>query len=121
MPCNMAYQRLVVDHATSVSKRGSTAVASSTPSFGIDAEDLGARPSHRRHITDRLRAAIIAGTMEAGPVYSAPALAAQFGVSPTPVREAMIDLAKDGLVEVLRYKGFRVLEPSEKTLRDMLE
>jgi DNA-binding GntR family transcriptional regulator len=59
--------------------------------------------------------------MEAGPVYSAPALAAQFGVSPTPVREAMIDLAKDGLVEVLRYKGFRVAEPSETELKDMLE
>jgi DNA-binding GntR family transcriptional regulator len=96
-------------------------VGGSTANFDLGAENLAAVPSHRRHIADRLRAAIIAGTMEAGPVYSAPALAAQFGVSPTPVREAMIDLAKDGLVEVLRYKGFRVTEPSEKELRDMLE
>jgi DNA-binding GntR family transcriptional regulator len=96
-------------------------MGSSTANFDLGAENLAALPSHRRQIADRLRAAIIAGTMEAGPVYSAPVLAAQFGVSPTPVREAMIDLAKDGLVEVLRYKGFRVTEPSEKELKDMLE
>jgi DNA-binding GntR family transcriptional regulator len=84
-------------------------------------EDLGALPSRRRHITDQLRAAIISGSMETGTVYSAPALAAQFGVSPTPVREAMIDLAKEGLVQVVRNKGFRVIEPSERELRDMLE
>lgn len=90
-------------------------------SSGFRVENLGAKPSHRRQITDRLRAAIIASEMEAGPVYTAPALATQFGVSPTPVREAMIDLAKEGLVEILRYKGFRVIEPSEKTLTDILE
>lgn len=101
--------------------RGNTTVNSSTANFDLGVANLGALPSHRRQIADRLRAAIIAGTMEAGPVYSAPVLAAQFGVSPTPVREAMIDLAKDGLVEVLRYKGFRVTEPTERELRDMLE
>ena len=48
--------------------------------------------------------------MRPGVVYSAPALAARFGVSATPVREAMLDLAKEGLVSAVRNKGFRVTE-----------
>jgi len=78
-------------------------------------------PSRRRQVTETVRAAIISGEMEPGIVYSAPSLAEQFGVSATPVREAMLDLAKDGLIEVVRNKGFRVLEPSDHELDEMLE
>ncbi len=49
-------------------------------------------------------------------MYSAPALAARFGVSATPVREAMLDLAKEGLVATVPNKGFRVTDVSEKQL-----
>src|SRR5882757_240731 len=78
-------------------------------------------PSRRRQVTENLRAAIISGQMEPGVVYSAPILAEEFGVSPTPVREAMLDLAKDGLIEVARNKGFRVIEPSQHELDEMME
>lgn len=59
--------------------------------------------------------------MRPGVVYSAPALAARFGVSATPVREAMLDLAKDGLVEPVRNKGFRVTELSDAELDEITE
>src|SRR5262245_11773225 len=59
--------------------------------------------------------------MRPGVVYSAPVLAARFGVSATPVREAMLDLAKEGLVEVMRNKGFRVTELSDAELDDITE
>ena len=49
-------------------------------------------------------------------MYSAPALAARFGVSATPVREAMLDLVKEGLVDTVPNKGFRVTAVSEKQL-----
>jgi DNA-binding GntR family transcriptional regulator len=78
-------------------------------------------PSRRGQITDTLRASIIGGELDPGVTYSAPVLAAQFGVSPTPVREAMLHLAKEGLIEVVRNKGFRVIEPSEKALDEILE
>ncbi|MCP9212260.1 GntR family transcriptional regulator [Streptomyces cucumeris] len=73
------------------------------------------RRNLREEITETLRGAVIAGEMKPGVVYSAPSLAEQFGVSPTPVREALLDLAKEGLVEVVRNKGFRVtaLSPAE--------
>lgn len=75
--------------------------------------------SLRQQILDALRAALVAGEMRAGVVYSAPTLAAQFGVSPTPVREAMLDLAKEGLVEAVRNKGFRVTQLTDAELDEI--
>src|SRR4051812_32205051 len=64
---------------------------------------------------------MISGQLEPGVVYSVPALAATFGVSATPVREAMLDLAKEGMVEAVRNKGFRVTELSEKDLDELTD
>ena len=72
--------------------------------------------SLREQVGHALRAALVTGQLEPGEVYSAPVLAAQFGVSATPVREAMLDLAKEGLVEVARNKGFRVVAVGEREL-----
>jgi DNA-binding GntR family transcriptional regulator len=82
---------------------------------------LRARQNLREEITQTLRAAVISGELRPGVVYSAPSLATQFGVSATPVREAMLDLAGEGLVDVVRNKGFRVTELSEKDLDELSE
>lgn len=74
------------------------------------------RISLREQVTEALRAALVSGTLRAGVVYSAPGLAERFGVSATPVREAMLDLAKAGLVEAVPNKGFRVTELTERDL-----
>ncbi|MEU9184292.1 GntR family transcriptional regulator [Streptomyces sp. NPDC048484] len=76
----------------------------------------GKKPSYRERVADALRAALIAGELRPGEVHSVPALAARFGVSATPVREAMLDLAKEGLVDTVPNKGFRVTAVSEKQL-----
>jgi DNA-binding GntR family transcriptional regulator len=89
------------------------------PRSGMPA--LVVRRSLREEITQTLRAAVISGELRPGVVHSAPQLAAEFGVSATPVREAMLDLAKEGLIETVRNKGFRVTEPSEKDLDDFSE
>ncbi|RFU39823.1 GntR family transcriptional regulator [Actinomadura logoneensis] len=78
-------------------------------------------PSVRARVTEALRAWIVTGELEPGQVYSAPRLGAQLGVSPTPVREAMLDLVKEGLVRTARNKGFEVLAPSPAALHDILE
>ncbi|MEV3921643.1 GntR family transcriptional regulator [Actinomadura coerulea] len=82
---------------------------------------LGPRKSVRVQIAHALRASIVSGGMRSGVVYSAPAIAERFGVSPTPVREAMIDLAREGLVEVVRNKGFRVPELSDHELDEITD
>jgi DNA-binding GntR family transcriptional regulator len=82
---------------------------------------LGVRRNLREEITQTLRAAVISGELRPGVVYSAPSLATQFGVSPTPVREAMLDLANEGLVDIVRNKGFRVTELSDADLDELSE
>ncbi len=74
------------------------------------------RTSLREQVSDALRAALVSGTLRPGVVYSAPGLAERFGVSATPVREAMLDLAQAGLVEAVPNKGFRVTELTEREL-----
>lgn len=83
--------------------------------------EIDARPSVRSQVIHALRAALISGQMQPGQVYSAPALAAGFGVSPTPVREAMLELAKEGLVTTVPNKGFRVRELTDRELDDITE
>ncbi|MFC9972739.1 GntR family transcriptional regulator [Spirillospora sp. NPDC127200] len=86
-----------------------------------DLPPLGERRSARERVADALRAALVAGDLRPGAVYSAPALAERFGVSATPVREAMLDLAKEGLVTVVRNKGFRVTALSERDLDEITQ
>ncbi|MFE3325467.1 GntR family transcriptional regulator [Streptomyces sp. NPDC059176] len=75
----------------------------------------------RDQVAHALRAALVAGELRPGNVYSAPGLAADFGISATPVREAMLDLAREGLVEPVRNKGFRITEVSERDLDQYYE
>ncbi|MEU5533920.1 GntR family transcriptional regulator [Streptomyces sp. NPDC020362] len=75
----------------------------------------------RDQVAHALRAALISGELRPGEVYSAPVLAEDFGISATPVREAMLDLAREGLVEPLRNKGFRVTEVDERDLDQYTE
>lgn len=75
----------------------------------------------RDQVRRALEAAMVAGELEPGALYSAPALGERFGVSATPVREAMLELSKDGFVVAERNRGFRVLEVSENDLDEISE
>ncbi|MEU6540709.1 GntR family transcriptional regulator [Streptomyces sp. NPDC047000] len=77
--------------------------------------------SLRERVSRALRAAIVSGELEPGVVYSAPALGARFGVSATPVREAMLDLVRENLVMTVRNKGFRVATVEESDLDEITE
>ncbi|WP_307826797.1 GntR family transcriptional regulator [Streptomyces pactum] len=79
------------------------------------------RHSVRRQILEALRSALIQGELAPGEVYSAPALAERFGVSATPVREAMQQLAGEGAVEVVPNRGFRVARRSARELAELAE
>ncbi|GGX94121.1 GntR family transcriptional regulator [Streptomyces minutiscleroticus] len=79
------------------------------------------RASVRAQILDALRAALVAGELEPGAVYSAPALGESFGVSATPVREAMQQLALEGAVEVVPNRGFRIVERDARELAELTE
>jgi DNA-binding GntR family transcriptional regulator len=82
---------------------------------------IGGRTSLRERVAESLRAALVSGRMVPGTTYSIPALAEQFGVSATPVREAMLDLVNEGIVAAVPNKGFRVVELSEAELDQITE
>lgn len=75
----------------------------------------------REQVANSLRHALVAGDLEPGQVLTAPVLATEFGVSATPVREAMLDLATEGHVSPIRYKGYRVVEISPETRANILQ
>lgn len=79
------------------------------------------RGNLRVEVTEALRSALITGSMVPGEVYSAPQLGELLGVSATPVREAMLDLVREGMVVVVPNKGFRVVEPTDDALDHLAE
>ncbi|MFD8982855.1 GntR family transcriptional regulator [Streptomyces sp. NPDC059564] len=79
------------------------------------------RHSVRGQILDALRAALVDGDLVPGEIYSGPALGERFGVSATPVREAMQQLALEGAVECLPNRGFRVLSRTPRALAELAE
>ncbi|MTD15529.1 FCD domain-containing protein [Nakamurella sp. YIM 132087] len=79
------------------------------------------RPSLRQSALADLRGGIVSGRLRPGVLYSAPQLAEQLGVSATPVREAMLELAREGLVEAVRNKGFRIREIDDAELDEITQ
>lgn len=79
------------------------------------------RANLREQAGTLLRARILSGELEPDSVYSAITLASDLGVSPTPIREAMLDLASAGLVEILPNKGYRLTTPTDKDLDEIVE
>lgn len=75
----------------------------------------------RETVMEKLRTAIVTGELAEGEMVSAPALGSALGVSATPVREAMMDLAREGLVETVKNKGFRVTTVSDRELDNITE
>ena len=84
---------------------------------------LEARPdqSLAEAVAGRLRGAIHAGELQPGARLVERALAAGFGVSHIPVREAFARLEEESLVVRLPRRGARVAEVSARTLAELSE
>jgi DNA-binding GntR family transcriptional regulator len=70
-------------------------------------------------VLQALRAAVITGELQPGTLHSVQSLATQLGVSRTPVREALIKLAQQGMVRFERNRGVRVLQTSLHDLEEI--
>ncbi|MGE4534134.1 GntR family transcriptional regulator [Halomonas sp.] len=69
-------------------------------------------------VADRLRELIEQGELAPGERISEKQLCERFGVSRTPLREALKVLASEGLVELLPNRGSRVVRLTLKTVKD---
>lgn len=77
--------------------------------------------SLREQVERSLSSRIVTGELEPGVVLTVPTLALEFGVSATPVREAMLNLARRGFLSPMRNRGFRVTDVSLDELRHLGE
>ena len=82
---------------------------------------LIARVSLHEETVSRLRALIIEGSLRPGSRIDERELCQRFGISRTPLREALKVLASEGLVELLPHRGSRVTRLSATELRDAFE
>lgn len=82
----------------------------------------GAGPgSIQGRVIGEMRRRIIAGEIEPGVNLSELALADEFGVSRTPVREALKQLQTEGLVEIRPRVGTFVTSPSRREITELFE
>ncbi|MFE4918411.1 GntR family transcriptional regulator [Streptomyces sp. NPDC056661] len=79
------------------------------------------RSTLRQQIADALRDEVLAGRMQQGREFTVKQIAEQYGVSATPVREALFDLSAQGLLESDQHRGFRVHEFTVADYRAMVE
>lgn len=70
------------------------------------------------HVAAELHAAILSGEFSAGSALRINELAARFGTSPMPVRDALRQLEGRGIVEIAPHRGARVLDLSADDLAD---
>lgn len=80
-----------------------------------------ARLTLRDEAAQRLRSEIVAGLLVPGELYPIAEVAQRLGVSITPVREALLELSTEGLVEIVRNRGFRIRAVSEEDLDEIVE
>ena len=73
------------------------------------------------HVYRSLREQIISGRLRPGEKLSDLRLSAELQVSRTPVREALYRLAQDGIVQVLRRRGFAVARITPRDVRELYE
>jgi DNA-binding GntR family transcriptional regulator len=79
------------------------------------------RSSTSAKVAEYLRQRITDGTLKPGQRINELTLAAELGVSRSPVREALATLAGEGLVRVAPYKGTFVTPLSRERFRDLLD
>lgn len=72
-------------------------------------------------VAERLRALILAGELEPKSRVNEIELCARFGISRTPLREAIKILATEGLLELLPNRGARISSISQAEIEEMIE
>src|SRR5829696_7102915 len=73
------------------------------------------------HVYDHVKAAILTGSYGGGRLLTEGEIATAVGVSRTPVREALLRLAAEGLVELYPKRGALVQAVSADEIRDVRE
>jgi DNA-binding GntR family transcriptional regulator len=83
--------------------------------------DLIGRTALAVEITNRLRHMILEGQLQPGEKIREKILTEQFGVSRTPLREALKVLAAEGLLELIPHRGTLVTKQSDAEISEVFQ
>jgi len=92
-----------------------------SPESGSRRPDLHGYASKQHVIARALQDDILTGRLHPGALLRQEELAEQFGVSPTPVREALRELDARGLVVHETHRGFRVADVRADSLEEIVK
>lgn len=81
--------------------------------------EFAVRPQLSDDVARHVRRRIFNGTYPAGEYLRLDQLAAELGISVTPVREALLNLRAEGLLEQHPRRGFMVLEVTARDMADV--
>ena len=70
---------------------------------------------------DKLKELIITGALEPGALHNEKRLAEALGVSRTPVREALLELSREGMVAFVPGKGVEICKFTAQQVREVFE
>lgn len=87
----------------------------------FDGQNVGSTPSYKEQAYVLIKDAILFNRFRVGAVYSQENICKELGISRTPVREALLELQKDGYVAFSRGKGVQVVPVSDNDVHDILE
>src|SRR5262249_4743345 len=99
---------------------GVSAVTSPTPASPEPESESLVRSGLRERVTHRILTFIFEGKFKAGERIVVERLSNLFGVSPTPVRESLIELAGIGMVDLLPNRGAVVRPFGKVQLKEMV-
>jgi DNA-binding GntR family transcriptional regulator len=85
----------------------------------VSTPDFAARPQLSEDVARYVRKRIFDGTYSAGEYVRLDQLAAELGISVTPVREALFQLRAEGLLDQQPRRGFVVLPVTRRDLADV--
>ena len=89
------------------------------PSIFVEIRLDNAFSSLRDKAVQRVRSEIVSGRSAPGTMYSVPTLSEELGISTTPVREALLELSRGGLIAPRRNRGFQVQSVSLNDLNNL--
>lgn len=87
----------------------------------VDAGEVLGRRTAQAMVVERLRVEILSGLIRPGTRLLQARVAERMNTSTTPVREAMAELAAEGLVDLDPHRGVIVHEPTEQELLEVYE
>ena len=96
-------------------------MAETTAATGIFSNQQIITPTFKEQAYQLIKDAIIYQRFREDAIYSQEGICQELGISRTPVREALLELQKEGYVSFCRGKGVKIVPMDDKNAHDVME